>query len=323
MTTGTSSDMSIRSADTVQSQAGPTAVGADAPSLPAAVISRAAEYAELTKPRITVLVLVTSLVGYLLGALGTVHFGRLIHTLVATGLVAAGASALNQVLERDADGRMHRTRGRPLPSRRIAPEKALIFAIDLTTLGLIWLAVVVNAASALVAALTVAIYILAYTPLKRRTPWCTAVGAVPGALPPVIGWLAARGHLGEGAIILFAILFLWQLPHFFAIAWLYREDYARGGFPMLPVVDSSGRVTVAQIGLASTLLVAVSLLPNLIGLAGLVYLSGAIGLGGALLLLAAALGRSRDDGAARRLFLFSVAYLPALLALLVLDRTPL
>jgi protoheme IX farnesyltransferase len=287
------------------------------------VTGRVAEYAELTKPRITILVLVTTLVGYLLGTEGQVQLGRLVHALLATGLVAAGASALNQFLERDADGRMRRTRRRPLPSGRIAPERALGFAIDLATLGVIWLAVAVNWASALVAALTLAVYLLVYTPLKRRTPWCTAVGAVPGALPPVIGWVAARGQLGEGALILFAILFLWQLPHFFAIAWLYREDYARGGFPMLPVVDTGGRMTVIQIGLASALLVAVSLVPHLIGLAGLVYLIGASGLGGVLLLLAARLGHRRDDGAARGLFLFSVVYLPAMLALLVLDRAPL
>jgi protoheme IX farnesyltransferase len=205
----------------------------------------------------------------------------------------------------------------------IAPLDALVFALGLALSGMIWLVVAVSPASGLLAAFTLATYVLAYTPLKRCTPWCTAVGAVPGALPPVIGWVAARGELGTGALALFGILFLWQLPHFFAIAWLYREDYARGGFPMLPVVDVEGRMTVFQILLTSTLLVLVSLMPALLGLSGLLYLIGAAGLGVVLLAFAAVLGRSRDDGAARRLFLFSVIHLPATLALLVLDRTPL
>jgi protoheme IX farnesyltransferase len=256
----------------------------------------------------------------MLGATDGPELGRLVHLLLATGLVAGGASALNQFLEREADSRMHRTRGRPLPSGRLTPDTALIFAVDLAAVGLVWLAVAVSPAASLVAALTLASYILAYTPLKRTTPWCTAVGAVPGALPPVIGWVAARGELGAGAVALFALLYSWQLPHFFAIAWLYREDYARGRFPMWPVVDPSGTWTFRQITATSVLLLAVSAVPTAIGLTGRLYLAGALALGLVFVLFALALARRRDDRAARRVFLYSVVYLPAIVALMLVDR---
>ena len=287
---------------------------------PASAASRFADYSALTKPRITTLVLVTTLVGYMLGAEQKLEPGRLIHLLLATGLVAGGASALNQFLEREADARMHRTRRRPLPSGRLAPDAALIFAVDLAALGLVWLAVAVSPAASLVAALTLASYVLAYTPLKRTTPWCTAVGAVPGALPPVIGWVAARGELGAGAVALFALLYAWQLPHFFAIAWLYREDYARGHFPMWPVVDPSGTWTFRQITATSVLLALVSALPTAIGLTGRLYLTGALALGAIFVFLAVALARRRDDRAARRVFFYSIVYLPAIVALMLVDR---
>jgi protoheme IX farnesyltransferase len=287
---------------------------------PKIAASRFADYSALTKPRITTLVLLTTLVGHMLGAEGRLALGRLIHLLLATGLVAGGASALNQFLEREADARMYRTRRRPLPSGRLTPDAALIFAVDLAAVGLVWLAVAVSPGASLVAALTLGSYVLAYTPLKRATPWCTAMGAIPGALPPVIGWVAARGELGAGAVALFALLYAWQLPHFFAIAWLYREDYARGRFPMWPVVDPSGTWTFRQITATSILLLAVSVLPTAIGLTGYAYLAGAIALGAVFVLLALGLARRRDDRAARRVFFYSILYLPAIVALMLLDR---
>ncbi len=287
-----------------------------------AAVARAADFSQLTKPRITTLVLVTTLLGYTLGAASFPEVGRLVHLLVATGLVAGGASALNQFLEREADARMHRTRRRPLPSGRLGPGEALIFAVDLSALGIVWLAVAVHPAASLVAAITLVSYVFAYTPLKRTTPWCTAVGAIPGALPPVIGWVAARGELGAGAVALFALLFVWQLPHFFAIAWLYREDYARGRFPMWPVIDPSGKWTFRQITGTSILLTVVSLIPTWIGMTGRIYFAGAALLGALFVALAVVLARTGEDRAARRVFLYSVLYLPAIIALMLIDRVP-
>jgi protoheme IX farnesyltransferase len=285
--------------------------------------AQAADYAELVKPRITLLVLVTTLVGFMLGSGGDLDLARLAHAVLATALVAGGASALNQVLERDADARMRRTRHRPLPAGRLRPADALVFGVDTAAIGIVWLYVAVNRASALVALLTLASYVLAYTPLKRRTPWCTVVGAVPGALPPVIGWVAARGELGAGAVALFAILFFWQLPHFYAIGWLYRDDYARAGFPIVPVVDRDGRATARHILGASAGLAAASLAPALIGMAGTAYAAGAAAFGLAFLGLGIAFARSRAEAAARRLFVASLLALPAILVLLVIDRAPL
>lgn len=282
-----------------------------------------ADYLELTKPRITLLVLVTTLVGFALGtAGGALDLWRLAHVLFGTGLVAAGASALNQILEREADARMHRTRQRPLPAGRLNPDAALVFAVDAATLGVVWLTVAVNRASALLAALTLASYALAYTPLKRRTPWSTVVGAVPGALPPVIGWVAASGELAVGAQVLFAILFLWQLPHFFAIGWLYREDYARGQFRLLPVIDRDGSLTARQITASTVLLILTSFIPAGVGMNGRIYLAGAALLGAAFLGFGIAFARSPREGQARRLFQASLLYLPAILTLMLLDRTP-
>lgn len=292
-----------------------------AQALPA--VAQAADYAELVKPRITLLVLLTTLVGFMLGSGGDLDLARLAHAVLATALVAGGASALNQVLERDADARMRRTRHRPLPAGRLRPADALVFGVDTAAIGIVWLSVAVNRASALVALLTLASYVLAYTPLKRRTPWCTVVGAVPGALPPVIGWVAARGELGAGAVALFAILFFWQLPHFYAIGWLYRDDYARAGFPIVPVVDRDGRATARHILGASAGLAAASLAPTLIGMAGTAYAAGAAAFGLAFLGLGIAFARSRAEADARRLFVASLLALPAILVLLVIDRAPL
>jgi protoheme IX farnesyltransferase len=276
-----------------------------------------ADWVELTKPRITTLVVFTALVGFVAAAESTPWTLLLVAALAGTGLVAAGASALNQVMERGTDALMHRTRARPVPAGRIRPVEASVFGAALTLAGLGVLASVCGAAAALVAIATWASYLFLYTPLKRRTHLATLVGAVPGALPPVIGWAAASGTVEPGAFILFAILFLWQVPHFLAIAWLYRDDYERGGFPMLPVIDREGRLTGRQAVLHSAALLVVSLSPVVAGLGGMLYLAGALVLGAGLTLAALRLLRERDLVAARGLFLASVVYLPALTSLLL------
>jgi len=280
----------------------------------------AVDYLELTKPRITLLVVFTTLVGFVVGAPGALPALPLLAVLAGTTLVAAGASALNMLLERDTDALMLRTRTRPLPAGRLRVPEALLFGLSLTALGLGLLAWLSGWLAAAVAAATWASYLFAYTPLKRRTSLSTLVGAVPGALPPVIGWAAARQSLDGGAFVLFAILFLWQIPHFLAIAWIYRDDYARAGLPMLPVLDREGRLTGRQAVIHSLALLLVSLTPVAAGLAGHVYLAGAVVLGIGLTLIAFRLAVLRTVPAARALFLASVLYLPALLALLLLRR---
>ena len=280
----------------------------------------AADYLELSKPRITLMVTLTALVGYVLGARGPMAAPHLAATLFGTALVAAGASALNMLLERRSDALMLRTRARPLPSGRLRPAEALACGLALTSTGLAALAWLAGPLAALVALATWASYLFLYTPLKPRTSLCTVVGAFPGALPPVIGWAAARGTLDPGAFVLFAILFLWQIPHFLAIAWIYRDDYARGGLPMLPVLDPDGRITGRQ-AVANTLaLLVVSLTPTAAGLAGSLYLAGAIVLGLAFSAVAVWAAAERTLRAARALFLASLVYLPALCALLLADR---
>jgi protoheme IX farnesyltransferase len=282
--------------------------------------ARAADYVQLTKPRITTLVVLTSWVGYVLGAVNTVNPLHVLHTLAGVALVCGGTSALNQVWERERDGRMRRTRHRPLPAGRVTAEEALYFGLALSLVGLLELLVFVGPLPMAVAAFTLASYVFVYTPLKTRTWLCTAVGAVPGALPPVIGWAAAHGSLTGGAWALFAILYVWQLPHFYAIAWMYRDDYARGGFPMLAVVDPQGRRTALEILSWTAVLLPASLLPSLLGLAGPVYALGAGALGLGFLALAAPLALRRTAPVARRVFLGSILYLPALFTLLVVDR---
>jgi heme o synthase len=289
----------------------------DASALPLARTS-AADWLELTKPRITLLVVFTALVGFVTAAPGPRWSSLLAAALVGTGLVAAGASALNQVLERATDALMNRTRSRPIPAGRIRPVEAALFGLLLTAAGLALLAALGGVLAALVAFATWASYLFLYTPLKRRTHLATLVGAVPGALPPVIGWAAASGRLEPGAFILFAIVFLWQIPHFLAIAWLYREDYERGGIQVLPVIDREGVLTGRQAVLHSVALLVVSLAPVAAGLGGTLYLVGAVVLGVALTLASLRLARARDLGAARFLFLASVLYLPALTSLLLL-----
>lgn len=280
----------------------------------------AADYVELVKPRITSMVMLTALVGFVMGSGGALDFTALASVLAGTGLVAAGASTLNMLLERRTDALMHRTQNRPLPAGRLRPEEALAWGAILTLSGVAFLAWRSGPLPALVALVTWASYLFLYTPLKTRTSLCTVVGALPGALPPVIGWAAARGRIDAGAFVLFAILFLWQIPHFLAIAWIYREDYARGGLPMLPVVDPAGVVTGRQ-AVANTLALAiVSLAPAFGGMAGSIYLAGALALGVMFTAAAVWAAVKRTPAAARGLFLASLAYLSILCTLLIADR---
>jgi protoheme IX farnesyltransferase len=290
----------------------------------AATLARAtllADLVELTKPRITFMVAVTTAAGFLLAAQDAALAPLLLfHVLAGTALVASGAAALNQVLERDTDARMPRTAGRPLPAGRLHPDAALAWGVGLVLGGLAYLALGVNLLTALVGAASAALYVFAYTPLKRVSSLSTLVGAVPGALPPVMGWTAVRDNLDPGAWALFGILFLWQLPHFLSIAWLYRDDYARGGFPMLSVADTGGHRTARQAVLYGAALVPVSLLPSVLGLTGAAYFIGALGLSLAFLGCCAAFAAARSQARARRLLLASVLYLPAVLLVMLIDR---
>ncbi len=279
----------------------------------------AADLIALTKPRVVVMVLVTTLVGYYVGLAGEPDYARMIHLLVGTLLAAGGTLALNQYWERRVDALMDRTRGRPLPDGRLSPLEALAFALAITVGGIVYLAAFVGAPPALVTAATAVLYLFAYTPLKLRTPLCTVIGAVPGALPPVAGWVAARDDAAVGAWVLFGILFLWQLPHTLAIARLYRDDYARAGVRVLPVVDA-GTSTERQIVTACLGLLAVSLLPTLIGIAGPVYFVGAFVSGAAFTVSGALQALQPSAPAARRVLFASLLYLPAVLALLALDK---
>ncbi|MGH7644851.1 MAG: heme o synthase [Gemmatimonadales bacterium] len=280
---------------------------------------------ELTKPRITQFVLLTAAAGFYVAATaggGTVDLALFAHTLVGTALVAAGTNAFNQLRERDVDARMERTRGRPLPSGRVTPRAAAWFATAIAGAGLAYLAALVNPLTVGLAALTLVSYVALYTPLKRRTSLNTLVGAVPGALPIVGGWTAAGGSLDAAAAALFWILFLWQLPHFLALAWIYREDYRRGGLVMLSGDDPDGRRTARMVLLYALALVPVSLLPRQLGLAGNLYFVGALVLGLAYAGAGAVLTLGPTGSRAWRVFVTSIVYLPALLALLVLDRRP-
>jgi len=280
-----------------------------------------ADYLELTKPRITLLVVLTTWVGFVTASASVRGAGgRLASTLVGTGLVAAGASVLNMLLERRTDALMRRTQQRPLPGGRLRPVEVLWFGLALTAMGLALLASGPGWLATALALATWSSYLFLYTPLKTRSSLATLVGALPGALPPVIGWAAARGALDAGAFVLFAILFLWQIPHFLAIAWLYREDYARAGLPMLPVLDPDGRLTGRQAVAHSLGLLLVSLTPAAAGMAGVVYLAGALLLGLGFLALAVRAAVKWTPEAARALFLGSLVHLSALCALLLLDR---
>jgi heme o synthase len=277
-------------------------------------------YIVLTKPDVTFLVVITTVAGFYLGAVGPLDWARLLYTLGATLLVASGTAALNQYIERELDARMRRTAARPLPSGQLQPREVLAFGAAGVALGAVWLWLAVNWLSAAVALSTTVLYLGLYTPLKTRTTLSTAVGAIPGALPPMIGWAAAHGTLSLGAWVLFAILFVWQFPHFMAIAWIYREDYARAGIRMLPVVDRKGDATFRQIVMASAVLVWVSALPSVVGMASIRYFFGALILG--MLLLQAGLwaNRARTNVRTKWLMHATVAHIPLLLIWLVLDK---
>ncbi|MCW8132330.1 MAG: heme o synthase [Planctomycetota bacterium] len=277
------------------------------------------DLAALTKPRLSMLVLFAAASGYYLGLKGpfdAVHLGQ---ALLGILLVACGASILNQVRERDADALMNRTSERPMARGRWTVFAAVALAVACALGGTLVLAVFATRVAAGLAALSLILYVFLYTPLKRRTPLNTLIGAFPGALPPLMGW-AAAGKLDGAAGTLFAIVFLWQMPHFFAIAWLYREDYARGGFKMLPVVEPDGRSTGLRAALYAAGLLLICWMPTLFGLTGWVYAGGALALSAGLLALSVLFARQRSDAAARRLFLGSVLYLPLLLALMMLDK---
>jgi heme o synthase len=265
-------------------------------------------------------VLLTAAAGFYLGSADGVRLVLLIHTLIGTALVAGGTNAFNQWRERDVDARMQRTRGRPLPSGRVRPGAAAAFAGAISVGGVTYLAVLVNALTAGLAALTLVSYVGLYTPLKRRTSLNTLIGAIPGALPIVGGWTAAGGRLGAAVFALFWILFLWQLPHFLALAWIYREDYRRGGLAMLSVEDTDGSRTARMALLYAAALLPVSLLPSLLGLTGALYFFGALVLGVAYAAITAPLLRETTARAAWRVFFVSIIYLPALLTLMVLDK---
>ena len=283
---------------------------------------RAADFLELTKPRVVAMILVTTLVGFYLGAQGVPHYLCLLHTLIGTALAGGGTLALNQLIEREADAKMYRTRLRPLPDGRLQPIDALVFGALITVGGVVYLTVIVNALSALVTATIVVSYLFAYTPLKQKTSLCSLVGAIPGALPPVIGWAAARATLSIEAWILFTIMFLWQMPHSLAIGWLYRDDYARAGFRLLPVVDPDGKSTGRQIVSNCLALLAVGLIPTLIGFAGSTYFFVALVLGSVFLWYGVSLALSCSQAAARRLLFASLVYLPVLLAVMAFDKVP-
>ena len=287
-------------------------------SAPAA--HRLADYLSLTKPRLNSLVVVTAGIGYYLGAAGQLHIASLVQSVLGIALVAGGAAGLNQIYERDTDSLMFRTRMRPLAAQRVTPTEARIFSLGLVVIGLAILATTANLLAAFLALLTVVSYNVIYTPMKRRSQLATLVGAVPGALPPMIGWVAARGALTAEAWALFAIVFVWQIPHFMAIAWLYRADFGRAGFPLLPVVEPTGKSTARQAVLFSIMLVPLSLAPYILKMSGPAYAVGATAGSVALLYLAVSFGLKRTDERARLLFLGSITYLPLLWGMLILDR---
>lgn len=290
------------------------------PAEAAAGKSALSVFLALIKARLTFLVLLTTLVGFYIGWRGPMNYWLMLHTLLGTAILACGASALNQLWEREHDARMRRTAERPLPSGRMQPDTVLIFGGLCSVGGLLYLAFAVNLLTSVLGALTLGSYILVYTPLKRVTWLNTAVGAIPGALPPLMGWTAARDQLSGEGWSLFAILFFWQIPHFLAIAWLYREEYEKAGFVMLPSQDPDGSRTGRQAVSHTLALLIVSLLPFLFRLVGVVYLGGALLLGVAFLVYAVLFSRELTRPRARQLFFISILYLPLLLGVMVFDK---
>ncbi len=282
--------------------------------------SWAAVFADLVKARLTMLVLLTTLVGFYLGWQGAMNFAMMFHALFGTALVASGAAALNQFLEREHDAKMRRTASRPLPSGRLQPTTVAIFGGALTVAGLAYLAVLVNPLTSVIGAVTSISYLFIYTPLKRVTWTNTLIGAIPGALPPLMGWTAARNELGGEGWALFAILAFWQLPHFFAIAWMYRDEYAKAGFVMLPNIDPDGSRTAQQSVSNTIALIFVSLLPFVMNISGKIYLVSALVLGAGFLFCAIQFSRELSMRRAKQLFFASIIYLPLLLVALVIDK---
>ena len=278
------------------------------------------EYIELTKPRITWLILMSTAVGYFFGIKAGWNWVAILHTIIGTGLIASGTAALNQWYEREADAKMRRTQARPLPSGRLDPTRALLFAIAISIVGFLELALGVNWLTGWLGAFALGSYLFLYTPLKQRSPHSTTIGAIPGAMPPLIGYAAAHGSLTLQAWILFAILFLWQFPHFYAIAWMYREDYERAGIRMLPVVQPDGVSTARQMLIYSLILVPMSLVPKFLAMSGNIYLIGAIALGAFFVYSGMRVMQDRSRQHARAVLLMSVIYLPVLYSLMVFDR---
>jgi len=297
----------------------PTIEAVQAPVVSASAARlRVSDFVTLSKPGITVMVAITAAVGFHVASHGSFDWKTFLHLIGGTLLSSAGASALNMLMERRLDAKMDRTKSRPLVTGRMAPVEAAVFGFGLCAAGLVYLALSVNLLTAALSAATMFSYLALYTPLKTKSSVCTLVGAIPGALPPVMGWAAARGTLETGAWILFLILFFWQLPHFLALAWMYREDYARAGFPMLPVEEPTGASTGRQVVLQTLALLVVSLLPLGFGMAGEGYLVAALVLGAAFLGFGVAFAAQRSRERATRLFLASITYLPLLLGALAL-----
>jgi len=278
------------------------------------------DFIALTKPGLVIMLVLTTCVGFYLGSDGPVDWLQLLHTLAGTALAAGGTLALNQFMERDRDALMRRTRERPLPAGKLRPGQALGFGVSVTVAGLVYLALVVNVLSSAVTAAITVTYLFLYTPLKHRTTLSTVFGAVPGALPPVTGWAAARNELGLEAGVLFAILFLWQMPHALALAWLFREDYARAGFQLLPAVDPEGRFTSVQILINCLALTAFSLVPTILGIAGVVYFYAALAAGLGLLAFAIHLTVTRTLASARNLFFASLVFLLVQFSVMAYDK---
>ena len=293
---------------------------ANPPAKHTILAQRAADYVELIKPRLVVMILITTAAGFYLGAQQAADWMLCLHTLIGAGLTAAGVLGLNQYLERDADAKMKRTQDRPLPGGRMRPLEALGVGAVLTGGGMLYLTFIVNTLSGFVISLIVVSYLFLYTPLKRKTSLCTLVGAVPGALPPVVGWVAARGTLTGEAWVLFAILFLWQLPHSLAIAYIYREDYAKAGFRLLPVIHPDGASTCRQIVVNCVALFGIGLLPTWYTIAGSVYFFTALLAGGAFLAIGIYLACTRSVKAARYLLYASLLYLPVVFVTMALDK---
>jgi heme o synthase len=276
-------------------------------------------YVALTKPRITLMVVLTTIAGFCLASVQGIDWLKFLHLSIGIGCLSSGISTINQWMERDLDALMRRTQDRPLPAGRVTPMQAIVFGATLTLGSLVYLILFTNGLTALLGVITAASYLLLYTPLKTKTTLSTVLGAFPGAMPPLVGWAAARGSVSVEGWVLFAILFIWQFPHFLAIAWMYRDDYARAGIKMLPVVEPEGRITGQQIVLYTLMLLPVSLMPTLLHLAGWLYFSGAIILGLGFLYFSIRAATLRTTWQARRLLLASVLYLPLLFALMVLN----